>query len=198
MRKLMVLVVVVFCGFALFAAGCSDEAAPTSTTERVDTTSTSSTSVVGETPTTQTGSTTVLVLGDYALWGQTLQYANEEKGLALNLTVSKPEDVPDAEGMDDPEANNLVAMLVQIDNTGGESAEFLPSWFEIRDADGVAYAVKQVDGVELQQLTEATIDPAARVEGYVFFEIPAGVVIATGRCDVSQGAESGALRTWSD
>lgn len=199
MRRLAIVAVALLCGCAFLITGCDDG---TGSTEGSDTSigsgTSDGTSDGAATSATRPVSTTVVVLGDYALWAQTLKYESLEDDLAVNVTVFAPEDSEDADGMTDKGAHRLVAMRVRLDNVGGTDAVVAPSWFKIKDADGVAYQGIKVTGVDLDPLEAGTFKPGDRVEGYLFFEMPDDAAVTLAVFDLSEGADAGAVRTWSE
>lgn len=216
MRKLLVLAVVTLCVLGVWTAGCSDDEAatetsattgvsstePTSTSEGVTTTMSSISTEPG--PTTDTTSagepvaTTLPVLSDYGLWEDTIRYANGDKEIDLNVTVSIPEEFADAGGMTAPKDNKLVGVWVRIDNMGGSKVKTSPYWFTMNDTDGNIHESITVTGGDQQALEPVDLEPGKTVEGYVFFEAPDNTAVVSATCDVSEGEDPGAPRTWSD
>lgn len=216
-RKLLVLAMVVLCGFAIWMAGCDEgDDVATGTSETTETTSvgltstsetvsTTMSSVSTEpTPTSGTSSTggptdtTLPVLSDYGLWEDTIKYSNGEKGIDVNITVSLPEEFEDAGGMTAPKDNRLVAVHVRVDNLGGSAVDVSPYWFTMADIDGNVYESITVTGTDYQVLEPRDLQSGETVEGYVFFEVPDGAVVMSAMCDVSEGEDPAAQRTWSD
>jgi hypothetical protein len=211
----MVLAVAVLCGCVILMAGCdegngsteSSGASTSSEATAATSTSTATGPATGPSTDTSTGeaiettqpvATTTIVFGEYALWDQTLKYEDVEGEVAVNVTAFLPQDMDDADGMADKGASRLVAMRVRIDNTGESEIDVAPAWFKIKDADGVAYLPIKVTGIDLEALEPDGVKPGGTATGYVFFEMPDEAVITLGVCDVSQGAGSGAVRTWSE
>ena len=215
-RKLLVLAVVTLCVLGVWTAGCGDDETDTetsattgvSTTEPSPTsegvTTTSSSAPTGAGPTTDTSSTggsvgtTIPVFSDYGLWEDTIKYVNGDKEIDLNITVSIPEDFADAGGMSAPKDNNLVGVWVRIDNMGGSNVKTSPYWFTISDSDGNVHESITVTGSDHQVMEPVDLEPGKTVEGYVFFEAPDNTAVVSATCDVSEGEDSGAPRTWSD
>lgn len=195
MRKLVGTILLLLCGCVLALGACDDPNGATEASGIPD-------SAVGSSddPGDASGpdNTALLVLGDYALWGQTLKYENPEENLAINITVSLPEKIDDADGMADPSAHALLAMKVAIENVGKEAVEVNPSWFTIKDADGIAYEPIEVSGIDLEALSQGTVDPGTAMKGYLFFEVPDAAVATLAVCDPSLGTDPGAVRSWSE
>ena len=204
MRRLLVLAMIMLCGFAIWMAGCDDgegaatetsettvtsSAAGTSTSESATTTSSSmSTEPASTTDTSSTGEpadTTLPVLSDYGLWEDTIKYANGDKGIDVNITVSIPEEFDDAGGMAAPKDNRLVGIYTRVDNLGGSEVKVSPGWFTMADIDGNIYESITVTGSDHQLLEPRDLQAGETVEGYVFFEVPDDAVVMSGACPVA-------------
>lgn len=199
----LLLAVALLCGSVFLLAGCSDGNGATESSETTlspdATTDGSTDGTTGEGPeSTGPTSTTMIVLGDYALWDQTMRYESADGKTAVVMTVFAPEETEDAGGMADQAANKLVAVRVKLDNAGESGIEADPAWFELKDADAVAYQPVEVDGAEFEALESEDLDSGDAVDGYLFFELPDDGIVTSVTCDVSMGAEAGALRTWSE
>jgi len=215
-RRLLVLAVVTLCVLGVWTAGCGDDETdtatsattgvsttePSSTSEGVTTTSSSASTEPGpNTDTTSTGepvASTIPVFSDYGLWEDTIKYVNGDKEIDLNITVSIPEDFADAGGMSAPKDNELVGVWVRIDNMGSSNVKTSPSWFTMSDSDGNVHESITVTGSDHQVMEPADLEPGKTVEGYVFFETPDNTTVVSAACDVSEGEDPGAPRTWSD
>ncbi|NLO26610.1 MAG: DUF4352 domain-containing protein [Actinobacteria bacterium] len=216
MRKLLVMTVVTLCILVVWTAGCRDDdtdtetsmsagvstTGPGSTSEEVTATSSSvSTEPGSTTDATSTGgpgATTIPVFSDYGLWEDTIKYVNGDKEIDLSLTVSIPEDFADAGGMSAPKENKLVGVWVRIDYMGGSSIKISPRWFTMNDTDGNVHESITVTGSDHQVMESVELEPGKTAEGYVFFEVPEDMAVVSVTCDVSEGQDPGAPRTWSD
>ena len=136
--------------------------------------------------------------GGRAIWGQALHCTGLGDGVALDVVLRSPENVPDAEmGMADPELDKLVAVPVEIENTGESATELSLDWFEIEGDDGVKYQRAPVNDSPVALLQAGTVAPGESVSGYVVFEVPEEVAVDAGAFDATSGAEPGARLTWS-
>jgi hypothetical protein len=214
MRKLatwgvLFLAAMLLCGSVFLLAGCGDDNGATESSETTlgsNTTMGLGITTDGSTDGTTGGgpgstgptSTMMIVLGDYALWDQAMKYESVDGKTAVVMTVFAPEEIEDAGGMADQAANKLVAVQVKLDNIGEAGIKVNPAWFKLKDADAVACQPIEVDGVEFEALESGELDSGDAVNGYLFFELPDEGIVTSVTCDVSMGAEAGALRTWSE
>lgn len=217
MRKILVLTVAIVCGFGLWMAACGDDDSAgtdtsetagvsstetTASSERRDTTTSSVSAEPDQTTTTSSTAepvpSTIPVLSDYGLWEDTIKYRNADKEVDVNITVSIPEEFPDAGGMKAPADDTLVGIHVRIDNLGESDVEASPYWFTMTDADANVYKSITVTGADYESLEPGALKPGGTVEGYVFFEVPDGVMVVFVTCDASEGKDPNAPRTWSD
>ena len=190
---------------ALCAVGCGGAglSAPASTAQATTTVTTPEENPGGGVESTpwsepaDSGATSA-VEGDRAVWGEALQCTGPGHGVSLSVVLHSPENVPDSEmGMADPELDRLVALSVEIENTGESGVELSLDWFEIEDADGVKYKRAPLSDAPVALLQVGTVAPGERATGYVVFEVPEDVAVEAGAFDTTSGAESGARLTWS-
>ena len=99
--------------------------------------------------------------------------------------------------MADPELDRLVALPVEIENTGERAVDILPDWFELEGEDGLVYKRAPLTDSPVRLLEPTSAAPGEKVTGYVVFEVPEDVQITAAACDISTGATPGARVTWS-
>jgi hypothetical protein len=132
------------------------------------------------------------------LWREPARYVNPEKNSEWEVTLYAPEDIPDGLGMDNKDANKLVAMLVEMTNSGGTVIDVNPGWFSLQDSENFVHDWAIVSQNSKADFKSMNVNPAQTVKGYVVFEIPESAAPKSGLYDPIAGMGESSLTIWSN